>query len=306
MKARVTFVGLAAAAASVLSAGTAQAAPTACPNTFQVLHNDRIGALSVPAGAYRLTVLKASALSCAAASDRFRAFLEDFDGKLPAPWRLKASTGTFTGARGAGFSIAATSTPSGGGGGRHPATGLRCAGTFRVLHNDRIGSFQIPKGAYTVTLLSSQGLSCSQASSQFAAFLQDFDGRLPAPWLLDKQTGTFERGSARVGFRIEPAVGPPSPSGGGGGGGGINEGRRCPGTFRVEHNDRIGALALPAGPYRITLGKSEPITCAASSQAFARFLDLPNGNLPKGWRLNTRTGTFSRNGVKAFRVKPVR
>jgi hypothetical protein len=53
-----------------------------------VLHDDRIGALSLPAGDYRLTVADEARLSCAHAADLFRQFLEDFDGRLPAPWRL--------------------------------------------------------------------------------------------------------------------------------------------------------------------------------------------------------------------------
>ena len=207
---------MAAAAAVALSAAPASAAvPATCPATFTVLHNDQIGALSVPAGPYTLTVLDPSKLSCAEAADQFRQFLEDWDGVLPTPWKLDAATATFTAGQGVGFRIAAAAAPSGGGGGQYPATGTRCPGTFQVLHNDRIGAFRIPKGAYSVTLLSTGRLTCAQASRRLASFLQDFDGVLPGRWTLDSETATFTRaGSTNYGFRIKPAVAP-VPSGGG-------------------------------------------------------------------------------------------
>jgi hypothetical protein len=278
-----------AAAPSVASAQV----PAACPSTFTVLHDDSIGALAVPAGHYQLT---ATGISCAAASDRFRQFLEDFDGRLPRPWTLDAGTATFN-AGSASFSIARVSTPGGGGGGKHPATGTLCPGTFEVLHDDHIGSFDVPAGDYTVTLLSVGPLSCSRATSRLAAFLQDFDGRLPAPWVLDPVTGSFLRGSANAGFRIAPAI---TPSGGGGT---HPAGRQCAGTFRVLHNDRIGALRLPAGRYRVTLAASRRPTCAAASRLLASFLQRQRPTRP--WRLRASTATFSRPSGAGFRVKPV-
>src|SRR5215208_3145065 len=76
--------------------GAAQSAPLRCPGTFQVLHDDHIGKLSLPAGPYVIDVIDSSSLSCAHASDLFRQFLEDFDGKLPRPWVTNVSTRTFT------------------------------------------------------------------------------------------------------------------------------------------------------------------------------------------------------------------
>ena len=182
----------AVAAAALTSAPAAQAqgaVPVACPATFAVLHDDAIGSLSVPAGPYQLTVQDPSKLSCAQAADAFRQFLEDWDGVLPSPWKLNAATATFTGKPGVAFKIARVANPSGGGGGQHPATGALCPGTFQVLHSDHIGSFSVPKGTYTLTLLSTGTMSCATASSKFASFLSDFDGRLPSPWILDQQHG---------------------------------------------------------------------------------------------------------------------
>jgi hypothetical protein len=298
MKLLAAVLVTAAAIAAVPAA--ASAAPTACPSTFTVLHDDRIGTLSVPAGPYQLTVSDPARLSCAHASDRFRQFLEDFDGRLPSPWRLDAATSTFTGASGVSFSIARAAVPSGGGGGQHPATGLRCPGVFQVLHNDHIGIFRVPAGAYTVTLLSAGPLTCNAAMNRLAGFLRDYDGRLPGFWLLDWRNGTFIRGTWQVGFRIEPAVSPlpgPTPSTGG---------LRCPATFRVLHDDRIGALQVPRGSYWVTRTAAGRPTCAATTRLLASFLQRPDGRLPRPWRLQASTATFLRPSGAGFSIKPVR
>ena len=57
-----------------------------------------------------------------------------------------------------------------------PVAAGTCPGTFRVLHDDHIGPLAIPKGAYTIT---TQGIGGARAANRLAAFLQDFDGRLP-------------------------------------------------------------------------------------------------------------------------------
>lgn len=76
----------------------------------------------------------------------------------------------------------------------------------------------------------------------------------------------------------------------------------CPGEFRVLHNDSIGKLKLPAGPYTISVKR---MNCTDASSNFARFLQRPNGDLPDGWRLFARRGKFvQRAQGKAFRVTP--
>jgi hypothetical protein len=292
---------------AVPSVASAQvSAARVCPFTFDVLHDDHIGRLSLPRGAYRITV--SGPLSCAGASDLFRQFLEDFDGRLPRPWVLNVATATFR--RGSGsatsFSVRRVGNPGGGGGGRHPATGVDCPASFRVLHNDRVGPLRLRRGNYWITLLSVGRLSCARASRDFGLFLRDFDGRLPRPWTLDPETGTFQRGRTNVGFRVKRIVGPaPRP---GGGGEHPADGRLCPGTFRVLHRDRIGRLRLPAGPYRVTLLPGRGLSCQGASRRFGRFLNHPNGRLPRPWVLNVQTGTFRRGpGSRVgFRVKPVR
>ena len=76
----------------------------------------------------------------------------------------------------------------------------------------------------------------------------------------------------------------------------------CP-SFKVLHNDRIGAANLPAGNYTVTTDAG--LSCQAASQLFARFLQDWDGNLPNPWRI-TASGpgkaSFTRSGLPGFSV----
>ena len=283
------------------AAGAQGAQATPCSGSFQVEHADRIGRLKLPEGAYRITVLDPNLLSCASASRLFAQFLQDFDGRLPRPWTLNVATATFTrgSARTTGFSVKLISSGGGGGGG-----GNACP-YFRVVRKDHIGKLVLPAGRYRITLLSSSRLGCAQASSAFSQFLQDFDGTLPRPWKLNVANATFTRGSASTGFRVKLAGGPP-PKPNGGGTHPAAGSRLCPGTFRVDHNDRIGRLRLPGGPYLITVLKGSGLSCPAASRRFSSFLDDPNGVLARPWTVNPSSGTFTNGRRPGFRVKPAR
>ncbi len=302
----VVLVGAAAAALAPASSATAQTPGGCAP--FHVLHDDHIGKLSLPAGTYAVTPLDSSRLSCSAASDLFRQFLEDYNGRLPAPWILNPQTGTF--ARGSGSAVGFRVTPasaSGGAGptGRHPVAGTSCPAFFTVEHNDRIGRLSVRAGSYRISLLAEGRLSCVRAARLLASFLQDFDGRLPRPWALDLETGTFSAGR-NVGFRIKRAVGNPVvPSGGGSH---PATGRLCTSSFRVLHRDRIGALRLPPGRYLITLSSDRGLTCASATRLFRSFLNDPDGRLPSPWLVRAAMGTFVRGkaGRIGFWVKPAR
>lgn len=295
-----SLVALAAPSSASAQAGS----ESACPATFEVLHNDRIGRLQLPAGPYTITILNRS-LSCAAASDYFRQFLQDWNGVLPRPWRYSvAAVGAGSFIRGAagtfGFRVSRVSAPSGGGsGGSHGS--LACPAYFTVLHNDRIGPMRIPAGRYRITLLAIGRLSCARAASLLSRFLQDFNGVLPRPWILDPETGAFMRSNRNVGFWIEPWTPPvpPNPDGRH-----PARGSRCPATFRVLNNDRIGRLRLAAGRYYITRFGS--LSCSGASALFRQFLNDVSGNLPRPWRLSVATATFTRGtgGNTGFRVKP--
>jgi len=208
-RARSVLLVLALAVAAALGAGQpASAQATTCPATFHVLHDDRIGDLSLPAGHYRIT---AEDITCARASHLFTEFLEDFDGRLHKPWRytvVGAGQGTFTG-RGA-FTVVrqADDLPpvhgnSTQGGGSHGD--LLCAGTFTVAHDDRIGKLRIPAGDYTITLLGGN-LTCATAERFFGVFLERPSGKLPRNWVVLPRLAEFVKYSSHHGFRIKRAL----------------------------------------------------------------------------------------------------
>ena len=174
--------------------------------------------------------------------------------------------------------------------------------SFEVVHNDHISRFSVPKGTYQITLLDADTVSCARAGKAFATFLQDFDGRLPRPWKLNNATGTFTRGVATIGFRVKRTDSKPNP------GRGVSHlakgSSKCPGTFDVDHNDRVGKLPLPRGPYFVFVFKGSGLSCPAAERRFDGFLDRPNGVLPRPWIVIGATGTF-RNGTRpGFKVKP--
>jgi hypothetical protein len=194
---------------------------------------------------------------------------------------------------------------------RSEAARVSCP-TFQVLHNDRIGNLVLPKGKYKMTVIDGSRLSCASASSQFRNFLWDYDGKLPRPWTykaIAKGDGKFfQRTNKQVGFRVKrgtapaPDPGPtpgPTPKPG--------KYQRCPGTFRVLNNDRIGQLILPRGPYYIYSTVNPALSCPKASARFTKFLNYTTGALPKPWKLNAAKASFTntRKGL-GFRVKQAR
>ena len=180
------------------------------------------------------------------------------------------------------------------------ASAATCPG-FKVLHDDRIGAAVLPQGTYTVT--TSATVSCAQASTLFARFLQDWDGNLPAPWRVVAQgsgKASFNRGSA-FGFSVarqgrEEEENGPSPSG-----------RLCPRPFTVNVEKMIGPLLFTEGQYLIYQPSRTGITCRRASLLFTRFLGQPGTALPAPWRMRSQTATFFRapNPTRsAFRVEP--
>ena len=206
-------VALALAAAATLlglclASGPASAvAGTACPS-FRVLHNDRIGPASLPAGSYSVTLAAGSGLTCAAASQLFTRFLEDYDGVLPRPWRVIAlGSGRASFARGnaAGFAVAR----GGGGGGNNPSLGKLCGGTYTVNSGATVGPLFFPRGQYLVYIPPRSNMPCNRASLLFTRFLGQPEGRLPFPWRVNSQIATFFKPAhpQRSAFRIEPLNG---------------------------------------------------------------------------------------------------
>lgn len=86
------------------------------------------------------------------------------------------------------------------------------------------------------------------------------------------------------------------------------EAATCP-TFRVIHNDRIGAANLPAGSYEVIPASGSGLTCPQASALFTRFLEDYDGVLPGGWRVNPQgagKAVFTRSGGPGFSVARTR
>jgi len=175
--------------------------------------------------------------------------------------------------------------------------------TFRVLHNDRIGKVILPAGTYNVKIAQGSGLSCAKASALFTRFLEDYDGILSHQWHA-RQKGASKAAFIRKGKRRFSVI---RASAGVGGGQGGSLGSLCPGKFHVLHNDHIGPLSFPAGFYQLYIPRHSVISCPRANALFTKFLALPSGRLPHGWRLKSQRAVFFRAGSpahKRFRVDP--
>lgn len=200
-------VTLVAALALLALGGAGSASAATCPS-FKVLHDDRIGAVVLPAGNYEVTT--SAGLSCPASSKLFARFLSDWDGNLPKPWRAKAEgSGKATFAGGSvSFSVRRIGGGEGGGGG-NTELGKLCPGTFTVNAGSDVGPLYFAKGPYLLYIPSRSGISCRRASVLFTRFLAAPGGMLPDPWQVKTQTATFFKPahSERSAFRVEPANG---------------------------------------------------------------------------------------------------
>ncbi|HKZ14021.1 MAG TPA: hypothetical protein VJL81_09280 [Solirubrobacterales bacterium] len=214
----LALIGMLAVAALAIVARPADAAaitanPTTCPG-FKVLHNDRIGAATFPAGTYTLTLQDAS-LDCKSSAALFARFLEDWDGNLPKPWVIsnegpgKSSfLRAVTGGTQPGFAVELTKKTGTEEGGTNPDLGQLCPGTFTVNSTTLVGPLRFTKGAFLIYLPAGSGITCNRASVLFTRFL-GAGGPLPAPWKLINQTATFYKpqNPKRSAFRIEPLNG---------------------------------------------------------------------------------------------------
>lgn len=294
----------AAAHAQATTSAPAAAQSGSCPQ-FQVLHDDKVGALSLPAGYYAISISTPSTLNCAQAADLFRAFLLDFDGRLSGGWTVNASTSTFRRSTpNQAFSVSRTgASPPSNAATTTPVSGGTCPATFQVLHEDHVGSLQIPAGKYVLTLTGVGRMTCDQAASNLAKFLQDYDGDLPSPWFVDDETATFLNGTINDGFTVEPLVGDAP--------GKLTlklpgDGTPCPGVFTVQHDDVIGKLQVPKGPYIFVPLANSGLSCQRVVELIRDFLEIPDASLPSPWVVDTSTGTL-RKGKRSkvgFRIKP--
>jgi hypothetical protein len=138
-----------------------------------------------------------------------------------------------------------------------------------------------------VRLLSLGRISCEGASNRLAAFLQDFDGKLPNGWRLDPETATFtRRGSTNYGFRIKPAA-TPQPVPAGGGGTVYPAGRACPGTSgsctttaSARSGSRRAATASRSGRPGARAAPRRRVTSPGSSTIRAAICRTPGARTP--------------------------
>jgi hypothetical protein len=189
------------------SAGSAAA--VGCPS-FRVLHNDRIGPASLPAGNYAVTPNAGSGLTCGAASKLFTRFLEDYDGALPGGWRvIPQGSGKASFAKGTQPGFAVERTGGGEGEGSNPSLGKLCPGSFMVNATTVVGPLRFTSGQFLLYIPARSLISCRTASVLFTRFLSQPGGRLPFPWRLMNQTATFYKPAhpLRSAFRVEPLSG---------------------------------------------------------------------------------------------------
>jgi hypothetical protein len=286
------------AAASPSPRATVSAtAPTVCPGTFQVLNNDHVGTLSLPAGPYVISIT--GSLSCTQASSLFTTFLYQWTGKLPGGWVVTAN-GFRKGATAFTVTQSHHKPPS-------PAPSSRtCPGSFRVLHNDRIGPASFAQGNYVITLLkaSTSHFSCQTASRTFAYFLNTRSAKpLPYPWLLNTKTTTFTEKTNGIGFRVaqvmllgSPQTGPKVTAGGG-----ETVGTPCRPLYRVTGgNARIDNFVLDKGTYQIwAIGN---LSCTQARRDLVRAVALRT-TLPPGWKHNIKSAIVTVGGGRGFRLK---
>jgi hypothetical protein len=146
-------------------------------------------------------------------------------------------------------------------------------------------------------------MSCAQTTKYFQQFLEA--GKVAKGWQVKTLSGNRKRftklgTNPTVDFQATAASDPtPTPGG-----------LTCPGTFRVLHNDQIGAMKLPAGSYTITLASHNTpgLDCASASHDFTYFLNNDwAGNLPRPWKMNVAAKSFYMNNTPSdgFSVKRV-
>jgi hypothetical protein len=277
---------------------TATAGGPTCP-TFTVLHNDKIGAITFPAGPYNVTDLKG--VTCQQSSALFAQFLQDWDGVLPGGWALKqvGAARVFYSKGGHSFTATPAKTPTPGPSPAPSPSSLTCPGSFQVVHNDHIGAMSLPAGNYRINrLTSSQKLTCAQSASWFAYFLNhDYAGTLPAPWTMNTGAKTFYDGSRTNGFNVLKLTGLGEVMG--------SNPRYgdsiCSTNFGVGATTTISGFTVPAGNYVVIATGSA--TCSRAMQLATETINT--AELPSGWTIDKSVGWFhNRGGRYGFQLDP--
>lgn len=174
------------------------------------------------------------------------------------------------------------------------ATGglTRCPGTFHMLDPDRVGGVPVAAGIHRLAVAGT--ITCSDAPRLLDELLQDWDGPLPAPWSVDRATGTLRRGAGADALRIESA---PAPA------------RRgaCP-QFTVLTDVRLGAARLAAGRYAMqVLSGTLPDDCVEAARELRTLIDAAPGLLfpwvAQDVRANAATFRSGATSTHGFRLR---
>jgi hypothetical protein len=201
----VAAMATSALAVAVPSASAGEQSSAPCP-TFQVLHNDRIGSVVLPAGTYNISGLSGG-IDCTTAATFFARFLQDYDGVLPHHWRaISRGSGKADFRRpGKSFSVDRAGSPTGGG--SSGRSGSLC-GNFHVLHDDHIGPLVFRAGIYQIYVPNHSVLPCGKATNLFSHFLSLPNGRLPGQWRLKRQRAVFYKANQpkQRRFRVDPGT----------------------------------------------------------------------------------------------------
>jgi hypothetical protein len=181
-------------AASMFAASAVASSSASCKGiSFTVLHNDHSGGVTLPHGQYNIT---SPNLSCSAASNYFKTFLDKYNGKIPG-WtgkQFKPGYGKYSKNKSKlNFTVKLTKL----------GTTASCKGiSFTVLHNDHSGGVALPAGQYNIT---SPNLSCSAASNYFKTFLDKYNGKIPG-WT-GKQFkpgyGKYSKNKSKLNFTVK-------------------------------------------------------------------------------------------------------
>jgi hypothetical protein len=267
--------------------GASGASSKSCGPSFAVLHNDQIGTMKIPAGHYTLTPV---GVTCANAAILMNRFLADFDGILPGGWVINGTNGFYKAGTSETLTFKAGAIkPS------NTTNNGQCAGTFTVLHNDRIGALSVPAGQYKIT---TKGLLCWYDTQKFAYFLNyDYAGKLPKPWSLNVAQKRFTREAGNY-FSIKRVS-----SSTGGGGTYPNNAVTCPSLYKVGSPASLNGINFAAGSYYINVFSS--VSCSQASSFLSLFFRA--GAAPESWIVVPETGTFLQgNGTSGFQVEPAR
>ncbi len=170
-----------------------------------------------------------------------------------------------------------------------------CPSTFRVLHNDSIGSLALPRGNYQVRV---NRLSCGTATSLFGVFLSDYDGKLPGGWSVRRRgtgKGLFTRGSASFAVTYQGKKKPKRPV----------TNLTCSGFYSVRYPTQAGLLQLSPGNYRISRLSPLSPSCRQAFTELDGFLGQTGTVLPFGWVSLPVDGAFVNGSTTyGFRVEP--